>query len=64
MPTFIYRCPKTGFKVQGWLAEAVGPAEPDTYQAVACTVCNQTHLVNAWTGRTLGDGEPITSPPR
>jgi hypothetical protein len=63
MPTFIYRCPKTGLKVQGWLAEAAAPNERDTYEAVTCTACNQTHLVNPWTGRTLGDGEGAANPP-
>jgi hypothetical protein len=62
MPSFLYRCPKTGLKVQGWLPDAVPRPDPNTYEAVTCTVCNQMHLVNPWTDRTLGDEEaPATN---
>jgi hypothetical protein len=47
MPPFLYRCPTTGYRVQGFIAEEL-PA--DTYEAVACTACRRVHLVNPTTG--------------
>ena len=44
MVTFIYRCPKTGFNVQGWLAEE--PADPSAVVPVTCLACSGTHLVS------------------
>jgi hypothetical protein len=51
MPPFLYRCPATGFRVQGFIAEEL-PA--DTYEAVACTACQRVHIVNPTTGKVLG----------
>jgi hypothetical protein len=48
MATFIYRCPKTGFKVQGWLADETTDAS--TFVSVNCLACNGIHLVNPATG--------------
>jgi hypothetical protein len=47
----ISRCPTTGYRVQGFVAEEL-PA--DTYEAVACTACRRLHLVNPTTGKVLG----------
>jgi hypothetical protein len=55
MPPFIYRCPTTGLKVQGWFADDTSAHEGDTYETVTCTACSQLHLVNRSTERTLGD---------
>lgn len=55
MGTFLYRCPKTGFKIQGWSDDT--PAGADAYVSVACPVCSQTHLVSPVTGRGPSDGE-------
>ncbi len=56
MATFIYRCPVTGYKVQGLVAD--NPAEkPNTqlYEPVTCTVCTRIHLVNPKTGKVAGE---------
>jgi hypothetical protein len=52
MPPFLYRCPTTGYRVQGFVAEEV-PA--DTYEPVTCTACQRVHLVNPATGKVLGE---------
>jgi hypothetical protein len=57
MSTFIFRCPKTGFKVQGWSAEETPDDEPDNYETISCTACGQLHLVNRASGSVLGDRE-------
>jgi hypothetical protein len=54
MPPFLYRCPTTGYRVQGFIAEEL-PA--DTYEAVACTACRRIHLVNPTTGKVLGEDD-------
>ena len=51
MPPFLYRCPNTGYRVQGFFAvEDVSDPEP-----VPCMICQQVHLVNAATGAVLGE---------
>jgi hypothetical protein len=56
MPLFLYRCPKTGHRVQGFSADDVAE-DARTYEAVLCTVSNQVHLVNPSTGAVLGQGD-------
>lgn len=53
MATFVYRCPNTGQRTQGWLAEDVA-GETDTYEAISCIACLQLHFVNRTTGKVLG----------
>jgi hypothetical protein len=57
MPTLIFRCPITGHRVQGWVAEEV-PADPPQrlFVSLRCTACAQAHLVNPATGEVLGTG--------
>jgi len=59
MPPFIYRCPNTGYLVQGFIAkDATDASEGDeTYEPVTCLMCQQLHLVNPKTGAVLGDGD-------
>ena len=57
MPPFVYRCPNTGFNVQGWVADDPTEGEGETYAAVTCTICTRTHLVNPKSGRVLGADE-------
>jgi hypothetical protein len=57
MATFIFRCPNTGFKVQGWVADDPTEGETDDYEAMPCTICTRTHLVNPKTGKVLGIDE-------
>jgi hypothetical protein len=47
---FLYRCPITGLNVQGFIAEEIRD-DPKTFEAVTCTVCGRTHLINLKTGR-------------
>jgi hypothetical protein len=56
MPPFLYRCPNTGQRVQGFVADK--PEENDEeYRSVACLACAQMHFVNSSTGRVLGADE-------
>jgi hypothetical protein len=50
---FIYRCPNTGLKVQGWIAEDPTERPAENYQPVMCTACARVHLVNPKNGRVL-----------
>ena len=55
----LYRCPKTGMKVQAWFADA--PADDShTYVSLRCPACARLHIVNR-SGRTLGNdiGRPL-----
>jgi hypothetical protein len=57
MATFIYRCPNTTLKIQGWVADDMDSRTNDeSYQAVTCLACRQTHLVNPATGKVLSAG--------
>jgi hypothetical protein len=51
MHAFLFTCPTTGQKVQG--STATEPPFPD-FEAVMCTACNRTHLVNPMTGKVAG----------
>jgi hypothetical protein len=54
MAAFLYRCPTTGLRVQGWLAD--NPAQHgEHYELVNCLACGGQHLVNTTTGKTLAD---------
>jgi len=52
MATFIFRCPNTSLKVQGWTADDPEKGE-GFYEAVACTACSSVHLVNPENGAML-----------
>jgi hypothetical protein len=54
MATLIYRCPATGLNVQAWFADDSSAINGETYESLKCPACNQVHLVNRVTGRTLG----------
>jgi hypothetical protein len=51
MIAFVYRCPATGLKVQGHLADEL--LDGETYESVTCTACGRVHLVNPKSGRVL-----------
>lgn len=55
MVTLIFRCPTTGLNVQAWFADDSSTTEDETYETVKCLACDQTHLINRSTGKTLGD---------
>jgi hypothetical protein len=52
---FLYKCPSTGFYVQGW-----SESEADnllSFESVTCPLCQQPHMVNVKTGRVAGPSE-------
>jgi len=58
MAAFIYRCPTTSLKVQGWLKDESSAENSSTsYEAMICTACTRVHFVNRKTGRSIGDEE-------
>ena len=65
MPLFIYRCPQTGHRVQGFVAEDVAE-DHHVYEPVTCLACRQIHHVNPTTGVVLGEEakEPWQKEPR
>jgi hypothetical protein len=54
MPTFLFRCPNTGLRVQGYTADQTSP-DNDEFVPVQCHACSQVHLVNPASGKALGD---------
>ena len=56
MPTFLYRCPNTGYRVQGFVAEETS-GDSESYEAITCIVCQRVHLVNPRTGKVVGEGK-------
>jgi hypothetical protein len=57
MPPFIFRCPNTGFRVQGFGPEddwSEGAGD-DVFVGVTCLACGSVHLVNPTTGKTVGE---------
>ncbi len=54
MPPFMYRCPNTGYRVQGFAAEEISE-NAETFEPVTCLLCQQLHLVNPATGEVLGE---------
>jgi len=57
MAPFIYRCPTTGLRVQGWSAEELPRDGEDAYEAVTCVMCRRVHLVNPATGKVIGEDD-------
>jgi hypothetical protein len=56
MPPFIFRCPNTGFRVQGFApnndeSETAG----DVFVGVTCLACGLMHFVNPKTGKRVGE---------
>ena len=54
VPAILFRCPNTGHRVQGWIAEDVSDADENTYQSVTCLACQQVHLVNPKSEKVFG----------
>jgi len=55
MASLVFRCPALGVSVQGWISDDGKSGSESEFIGVACTACRQVHLVNAATGRVLGD---------
>jgi hypothetical protein len=55
MKTFVYRCPTTGLRVQGWVPDDYKAEEAvDVYENVTCLACSAVHFVNPKTGNIMG----------
>jgi hypothetical protein len=54
MAAFLYRCPATGFQVQGWVDDDEPDDGRETYESVTCPACQRLHFANPKTGKVLG----------
>ena len=62
MPTFVFRCPATGYKVQGFIAEEIADHKGEAFVPVDCNICSKWHLMSTKTGRILGgDKDRLTT---
>jgi hypothetical protein len=64
MATFLYQCPLTARRVQGWAADEATTSDDQTFLPIACLACGAVHLVNP-ENRQHGDQraqrpEPLT----
>ena len=59
MPLFLYRCPKTGHRVQGFCAEDIAE-DQHVYEPITCLACRQIHHVNPTTGAIIGESRSST----
>lgn len=62
MSDFRYRCPSTGYFVDGKYDEAGEP--PPSYVAQTCPACRSVHLVNPVTGKLISEEWTTQMPPR
>ena len=53
MPPFLFRCPNTGLRVQGFVAEETLD-DTDRYEPISCLACQQVHYVVPSTGKVSG----------
>jgi hypothetical protein len=51
MPPFLFQCPHTGLRVQGWTDVEESEWSDDIYDSVGCLACGGVHLVNLRTGK-------------
>jgi len=54
MATVVFRCPATGFNVQGLVADEMMSDSADYYVSIECNACTRSHLVNPANGKVLG----------
>jgi hypothetical protein len=62
VPTFLFRCPNTGYRVQGFVAEEDFSDDAEDYQAVTCLACKRTHHCEPNDGQGSGRGKPKPKP--
>jgi hypothetical protein len=53
MPTFLFKCPSTGYRVQGFVGQE-DESDDGTFVPVNCPVCAQVHLVDPKTAKVAG----------
>jgi hypothetical protein len=53
MGTVLYRCPNTGFRVQGYTLDETIASNHDDYALVTCLACKRLHAVNPKSGDVL-----------
>ena len=53
MLTFLYRCPATGYNVQG--EYETGGRPPPAYVPQTCLACQRLHLVDPTTGKLMAE---------
>ena len=61
MVTFPYRCPATGYRLEGRQPAPTAPSPMVTYVAEHCPACGGLHIVNPATGKLMS--EEATRPP-
>lgn len=64
MAEIVFRCHQTGICVEGWIADEPVPTDQRlAYTFVFCTVCDQLHLIDRVTGRSIHDQAeaPVTT---
>jgi hypothetical protein len=57
MPPFIYSCPNTGLRVQGWAPDDASEKAGDVFTGVTCLACGLMHFVNPKTGKRVGESD-------
>jgi len=55
--TFLYRCPLTGYEVQGFIADSPTEKNGHVYESLTCVVCKRIHLVDPKTGKVAGSDD-------
>jgi len=58
MATFLYRCPITGQKVQGWVADDVFDVEPEAFECISCSACGQAPPGESKNRKVVGADDP------
>lgn len=55
MHSFVFRCPLTGYNVQGRVEVQAGDLPEQSYRATDCVACRSVHLVNPRTGKLMSE---------
>jgi hypothetical protein len=57
MNPFLFRCPRTGLKVQGFAADDTTDREGNAIVQVTCHACGSVHFINPKTETAEDDNE-------
>lgn len=55
MHSFVFRCPLTGYNVQGRVDVAIHDLPERSYHATDCAACRSVHLINPRTGKLMSE---------